>query len=510
VRLLLVSTYELGHQPLHAASPAGALLRAGHEVRCLDVSVEPLDPVSVMWADAIAVSVPMHTAARLALAVCERVRQLGSVAPLCLYGLYASLVGTSSGTAPADLAISLAISGEYEPRLVGWADDLEAGTSGAPDRRDARSAVVPGGGAGADTFTLVELGRGRFGLPARDLLPPLERYARAAAFGSSKLAGYVEASHGCAHRCRHCPVPVVYDGRTRIVGIDVLLADVAQLVDLGAGHLTFGDPDFLNGPHHALRVVSAVHDAFPDLSFDVTAKVEHILAHRELWPRMASAGCSFVVSAFESTSATVLGHLAKGHDASDEREAVSVLRSAGIEPRPSLLPFTPWTTAGDIVEILDLVAECDLVGNVDPIQYAIRLLVPPGSLLLESGALDGLVGPYDPEHLSFGWQSHDPRLDTLAASLSILAERAGTEGWSAAYAYDTARAETFSSLGLGAGGPRPTPDPRLRSAVPDDQRPKLTEAWFCCAEPTASQLSGALLETKFAADATADSATEGR
>ena len=35
----MLSTYELGHQPLHVASPAALLRRVGHDVRCLDLSV---------------------------------------------------------------------------------------------------------------------------------------------------------------------------------------------------------------------------------------------------------------------------------------------------------------------------------------------------------------------------------------------------------------------------------------------------------------------------------------
>ena len=80
MRLLLVSTYELGHQPIHLASPAGSLRRAGHDVRCLDVSVQPWDAAAVEWADAVAFSVPMHTAMRLALplaAAVKRDRQIG-------------------------------------------------------------------------------------------------------------------------------------------------------------------------------------------------------------------------------------------------------------------------------------------------------------------------------------------------------------------------------------------------------------------------------------------------
>jgi radical SAM superfamily enzyme YgiQ (UPF0313 family) len=480
VRVALVSTYELGHQPLHVASPATALLRAGHDVRCVDLAVDNLDPDLLSWADAVACSVPMHTAMRLARSLCGEIRARRPDVALCLYGLYAGLDGAEGAEPVADLAIV----GEYEPRLVDWADSLAGSRR---HRGDASQAAMPGD----EAHTVVELGRGRFGLPARHLLPGLERYAHLALGVERRRAGYVEASHGCAHRCRHCPVPVVYDGRTRLVGEGAVVADVAQLVDMGARHVTFGDPDFLNGPHHAARVVDAVHGAFPDLTFDVTAKVEHILRHPDVWPRMAAAGCLFAVSAFESATDEILEQLDKGHTAAEEVEAVRVLRSAGIEPRPSLLPFTPWTRAEDVFALLDLVARCDLVGNVDAVQYAIRLLVPPGSLLITAGRLHGRLDDYDDEHLGWSWRAPDPRLDDLQRQLSDIAQRAATGEWPARETYNAVRAASMAVLGKNAtrAATVPEPDPRLRSPIPDDERPRLTEAWFCCAEPSGAQMA---------------------
>jgi len=478
VRVVLVSTYELGHQPLHVASPARALLRAGHDVRAVDLAVDAFDVELLSWADAVACSVPMHTAMRLARVVCRQIRARRPEIALCLYGLYAGLDGAEGSAPVADLAVA----GEYEPRLVAWADSL---ASTADTKSGSGRAQLE------DGRTVVELGRGRFGLPARHLLPGLDCYARLALDGERRLAGYVEASHGCAHRCRHCPVPVVYDGRTRLVGDDAVVADVAQLVDMGARHVTFGDPDFLNGPHHARRVIDAVHGAFPDLTFDVTVKVEHILRHRDLWAGLGSAGCLFAVSAFESASDHILEQLDKGHSAAQEVEAVAVLRSAGIEPRPSLLPFTPWTRPEDIFALLDLVARCDLVGNVDPVQYAIRLLVPPGSLLVTSGRLDGLLDHYDDEHLGWSWRSAHEGLDELHLRLSDMAQRAGAEQWPAQESYDAVRAAAVAVLGERAAhsAAAPEPDPRLRSPLGADARPRLTEAWFCCAEPSGAQMA---------------------
>ncbi len=464
MRALLLSTYELGHQPLHVASPAGSLLRAGHQVRCRDLAVDPLDEEELRWADLVAVSVPMHTAMRLARRVGLEVRAASPHAVLCFYGLYA---GADDG-APTRDRPDVSISGEYEAELVALADDVDGGRRPGDDGR-----------------VRLRLGRQRFGLPARHLLPPLERYARLVTNGHRRLAGYVEAGHGCVHRCRHCPVPVVYDGRTRIVEVEAVLADVAQLVAMGAEHVTFGDPDFLSGPAHARRVVAAVHGAFPTLTFDVTTKVSHVLAQRELWPSFASAGCLFVVSAFESASDTVLRHLDKGHTVADELEAVAILRRSGIEPRPSLLPFTPWSTAEDVKALVRLVERADLVGNVDPVHYSIRLLVPPGSLLLDSGALDGLLDDYDPGHLGWTWHSSDRRLDELQAALALLAEDAGRDDAPAHQVHEAMRGAVEGVLGPVGDT---SPDPALRSAIDADHRPRLSEAWFCCAEPTDAQL----------------------
>ncbi|HVL04057.1 MAG TPA: CUAEP/CCAEP-tail radical SAM protein, partial [Acidimicrobiales bacterium] len=394
MRVLLVSTYELGHQPVHVASPAGALRGNGHEVAALDLSVQPWDPDLVDWAEAVAFSVPMHTAMRLALGVARAVRRDHPGRPVCFYGLYA---GVGADTTLRQLADRV-ISGEYEAPLRAWVDEVAAGR----------------GSKGAS----VHLGRSDFELPARDLLPPLERYAHLAIDGDERLVGCVEASHGCASRCRHCPVPTVYDGRIRIVGPEALVADVAQLVAAGARHLTFADPDFLNGVHHSLRVVRAIHDRFPELTFDCTTKVELILRHREIWREMAEAGCLFVVSALESVNDAILERLDKGHTTADAARAIAVLRNAGIEVRPSFLPFTPWTTAGDLVDLVDFVAAQDLVANVDPVQYTIRLLLPEGSLLLDHPDMAAHLGAFDAERLSYSWSAADPAMDELQARLS--------------------------------------------------------------------------------------------
>jgi radical SAM superfamily enzyme YgiQ (UPF0313 family) len=461
MRVLLVSTYEMGHQPLHLAAPAAALSAAGHEVRTLDTSVEPWTREPVDWAEAVAFSVPMHTAMRLALRAAAAVRAARPELPISLYGLYAT-VSRDLTVGPTGL-VDRAIAGEYEGELVAWVDHL-AGWGPPP------------GAAGA----VVDLGRHRPAAPpARYGLPPLERYAHLALGPEERPVGYVEASHGCLHRCRHCPVPVVYDGRIRIVPEDVVLADVESLVRGGARHITFGDPDFLNGPQHSRRVVAALHARWPELTFDCTVKVEHILRHADLWPEFAAAGCLFVVSAFESVNDETLTLLDKGHTTADAAAAVALLRRHGIEIRPSFLPFTPWTTLDDVADLVDFVAALDLVPNVDPVQYTIRLLVPEGSLLEPILAGGERLGPYDAERLTWTWTAADAAIDELQTRLAAVVEGAQTAEEPIGRIYGRVRAAVHAAAGRHPAGDELDLAPALSGCATGEGRPRLTEPWFC-------------------------------
>ena len=446
MRVLLVATYELGHQPRNLASPAAFLRAAGHEVASLDVSVDGWDPTLAEWADKVAFSVPMHTATRMVFELAPQVD-----APTCAYGLYADICAGVVGTT---------IAGEYERALTAWAD-------GAPAEPRVLERFA------ADPATRA---------PDRVGLPRLDRYAHLVDGPRPRLAGSVEASRGCAHRCRHCPVPVVYDGRVRVVAEDAVLADVDQLIAAGATHITFGDPDFLNAPAHARRVVRALHRQHPDATFDCTVKVEHVLRHADLWPELAASGCRFVVSAFESTDDATLDRLDKGHTAADMAHAVTVLRAHGIDVRPSFLPFTPWTTPAGFVDLLDFVSEHDLVGSVDPVQYTIRLLLPRGSLLLDHPELVPFVGAWDADRLTYEWRAADPAVDELHADVAALVEARTAAGDDTVAIYAAVRAA--------AGAP-----PVDLAGVTTD-RPQLSESWFCFAEPTQQQVGLVQLATK--------------
>jgi radical SAM superfamily enzyme YgiQ (UPF0313 family) len=448
--ILLVSCYELGHQPLGIAWPRAFLERAAYAPDSLDLAVELFDEAKVRRARLIGIAVPMHTALRIGVRAAERMRRVNPDCRIVFYGLYALLNADYLLNGIADAVLG----GEFEEALVALAQRLESGSAEAP-----RPAPT--------------LERLSFPVPSRTGLPALTRYVSLARGGHLVPAGYVEASRGCLHHCLHCPIPPVYRGRFFAVPREVVLDDVRLLVDAGAGHITFGDPDFLNGPGHALKLVHALRAEFPDLTYDFTAKIEHILEHRELFAEFAATGCLFVVSAVESLSDAVLANLEKGHTRADVSVALDIVRRAGITLRPSFVAFTPWTTLDDYLDVLDFVAAEGLIDQVDPVQYTIRLVIPPGSALLTRPAIRPFLEGLDPAAFSYRWTHPDPGMDQLQLEVSALVQDAAKSGEAPAVTFQ----RLWSVAAAQAG------EQRLVSAFrPPPERPippRLTEPWFC-------------------------------
>jgi radical SAM superfamily enzyme YgiQ (UPF0313 family) len=467
--ILLVSCYELGHQPLTLASPLGLLAEAGYQPAAVDLSLEPgaLAP-AVALARFIGISVPMHTALRLGAQAAQRARQLNPAAHICFYGHYAWL---NAGYLLRDLADSV-IAGEYEGPLVELIKALAQGETGAG---------VPGVSLRGH-MARPYLHRLRFALPRRDGLPPLDRYAHLVDERGHRTAGYVEASRGCLHTCLHCPITPVYNGRFFVVPAENVLADIRAQVNAGAGHISFGDPDFLNGPGHSLKIVRAMHAEFPGLTFDFTAKVEHLLEFRRLLTEFRRLGCAFIVSAFESVGDHVLARLAKGHTYAGMLNALDFAAEADIPIRPTFVAFTPWTSVDDYVDMLEFVRERGLVGQVDAVQYAIRLLVPPGSALAALPGSSGWLGALDSERFTYRWEHPDPRMDELYRQVCARVEAAARQREAAEVTF-----EAVCQMAYAASGRPPTPQTELtsnalRTAGPPAAArvlPHLTEAWFC-------------------------------
>ena len=470
MNVVLISTYELGHQPFGLASPAAWLRARGFAVKCLDLSREPLGPEAIREADLVGFYVPMHTATRLAVQLIAPIRELNRHAYLCFYGLYAPV----NEDYLRALGVETIVGGEFEERLAFLADHLTR-------RKDAQASgggIVAGNLAGQ---TVISLDRLKFIVPDRSGLPPLHKYAHLVMpDGGRRIAGYTETSRGCKHLCRHCPVVPVYDGVFRVVPREIVLQDIRQQVEAGAEHITFGDPDFFNGPAHALSIVEGLHREFPEVTYDATIKIEHLLhSPMEHLERLRDTGCLFVTSAVESLDDAVLVRLDKGHTRAEFLVVVERLRSIGLLLQPTFVPFTPWTTLDGFRELLEVLATENLIENVAPIQLGIRLLLPAGSRLLDLSEVRELVDSFEPGALAYPWRHSDPGMDALAVHVQKLAAEGAK--------LRRSRSETFALIWQAAG--LRFGSEALAAPAPPTPIPHFSEPWYCCAEPTEDQLA---------------------
>jgi hypothetical protein len=327
---------------------------------------------------------------------------------------------------------------------------------------------------------IVSMERLEFEVPDRGGLVPIAKYAHLVLPGGGfRVVGSTEASRGCKHLCRHCPIVPVYNGVFRIVARDVVMADVRQQVEAGAQHISFGDPDFFNGIRHAMELVEEFHREFPGVTYDVTIKIEHLRKQERYLERLRDTGCLFVISAVESVDDGILARLDKGHTRADFLYVARKFRELGMTLHPTFVPFTPWTTMDGYLDLLRVLAAEELVENVAPIQLGIRLLIPEGSRLLELEDVRNGVGEFDAESLVYPWRNADARVDLLSEAVQGIAAEADGKKESRAVAF----ARIWEAAHLAAGGV--APELRLRGGR---SVPFLSEPWYCCAEPTREQL----------------------
>ncbi len=454
-KVALINPYDLGRQPFALAEPAAWLRKMGYSVTCIELSQQRLDGESLAGANLVALFLGMHTATRIAMEALPRIRELTPNAHLCAYGLYAPV----NAAYLRARGVHTILDGEPETELIKLARQL----SGADKPREEAPA----------TLRLIK--------PDRSGLPPLANYAHLKMpNGSRKVVGFTEATRGCKHLCRHCPVVPVFQGRFRAVPREVVLQDIRQQIAQGARHISFGDPDFLNGPTHAVRLTCALHAEFPQVTFDATIKIQHLLRYEHLLPDLKRTGLLFVTSAVESVDDRVLERLDKNHTRADFVRVVGILRELKIALSPTFIPFTPWTTLAGYIDMLALLAELELVENVASVQLGIRLLVPAGSYLLKLDGFRERLDAFDPAMLGYQWRHSDPKIDELQSAVMATIKDAERRTFGRAEVFDTLWRLAHATAGCHA--------PRLdigrrRSAIP-----ALSENWYCCAEPTDQQL----------------------
>jgi len=459
MNISLINPYELGRQPFGLAEPAAFLQAAGHTVRCCDLSIQKLDSCLDETTGIVAIYIAMHTATRIAVEALPKIRQLAPQASLCVYGLYAPM----NADLFRSLGVGTVLGGEFETGLLSMAARIEAGRG--ETQTEAETSL--------DKITFIA--------PDRSKLPPLSQYARLInPDGSEKTVGFAETTRGCKYLCRHCPVVPVYQGKFFVIPADIVLDDIRAQVQAGARHISFGDPDFFNGPGHALRIVRTLHQEFPVLTYDATIKIEHIVRYPEEIKVLKETGCLFILSAVEAVDDTILELLDKGHSREDFINALAFLRKIDINLAPTFVAFTPWTTLDIYLQLLEDIVTWQLVESVAPVQLSIRLLIPAGSYILKLENIDAIVGDFDAGILGHPWRNPDPRVDELQQQVQSWVTRAESEGLS--------RPDIFLEIWRLAHRQAGRSAPELNLEHTGKAVPRLSENWYCCAEPTCEQL----------------------
>lgn len=458
MHITLINPYELGRQPFGLAEPVAWLQESGHHVTCLDLSLQRLESDVLQRSNLIGIYVAMHTAARIALEALPKIKEVAPDAHLCVFGLYAPM----NESLFRSVGVETILGGEYEPGLLSLTERLTNGRC--------LTQIEP----------IINRSKIEFKRPDRSGLPQLSEYARLILTDDTeRVMGFAETTRGCKHLCRHCPVVPVYEGKFRVIPLDIVMQDIRQQIKMGAQHISFGDPDFLNGPTHAKKIVTALHDEFPNLTYDCTIKVQHILANQELLPILRDTGCLFVISAIESVDDQILESLAKNHTSEDFARTVYLMRDVGIALAPTFVAFNPWITLDGYIALLQRLVELKLVESVPPIQLAIRLLIPEGSYLLQLPGFNQLIEEYDQSILGYPWKHRDPRVDELQSKIQRLVEESEQQG--------TDRREVFAAVWALAyealGEHTPSLPTDLGRPIPHHSEP-----WYCCAEPTSQQL----------------------
>ena len=437
MKILLLSFYDLGKQPKIISELYKKLDNGSNQIDIVDYSIEEKN-LTLDNYDVLGIYASMHTASVLAE---QYLRDRKLPNKLFVFGLYANVFSEMFSIFQSIHSFD--------------SDELES-------------------------LLEVQLNPNysfKHSVPDRTILPSITDYSHIVDGSNNLIAGSVETTYGCKHECTHCPVPIEFKGMFKTFGTEKIITDVTNQVEEGAKHISFNDPDFFNGPKHALKILQLLNEKHPSITYDSTIKVEHILKYPDYFQELKNLNMLFVISAFETTNDHVLNILQKNHSFNDLNKAVELSLENKIDIRPTWMPFSPWTEQNDLISIIKLIENYKLRETVDPIQLTIKLLVPKNSLILKRPEMKEYLLDYDPSSFSYAWKYKFPNIDNIQNELFTYVLQHESENEYAQY------------LGLVDILESHTNETLLNSEKYSQRIvPKLSETWFCCAEPNKIQL----------------------
>jgi radical SAM superfamily enzyme YgiQ (UPF0313 family) len=391
-------------QPLGIATAAAHLVEADIEIQTIDASLV-VPPMVSPGAKVVAFSVPLFDSLKPTLESVRDLRTDGYEGLIVLYGNYAMLNKESLLGRYADAIIL----GDWETSLVEIARRASVGAS-----ISSIANVACSGATGATTYL-----RSGHLPPNRAGLPPLTAYRYAEVerrAGGAVVVGNVEASRGCRFSCSYCSVFAAHHNKVVIQPLEVVIADIDQLVEMGAEHICFVDAEFQNATKHAISIVAEMHARHPKLSFDFTSRADLLAQDPDRLEMFVKCGARFVTTALEFPKQEVLDAMNKGFEVEAIGRAVGACRKTGLGINPTFVLFNPWIELEDLAMFEEFLERHDLHGEVEPIQMKTRLWLYRGSPLLRVAGVANRVSREN--EFNFEWRHRDGAVEGVYAKLS--------------------------------------------------------------------------------------------
>lgn len=395
LKVLIVSSFEGGYQPISAATACAALSENGFDTSILDTYVDGVREDILKEANLVAISIPLFDSLYSGIEIAKIVKEINKNAHVSFFGQYASINASRLAPKYCDTCII----GQWENKLVLLAQQLSKNHFSYSSSQE-------------NNYIVNE--SQKFYLPHRAFLPPLYKYPQEQInkfCGSTQIVGGTETSRGCHHKCLYCSVFASYDGKVEIIPEEIILTDVRTMISGGMTHLTFMDADFFNSKNYGIKIMKKIHEEFPSLTFDFTTRVDHINENKDIISEMKALGLVFITTAVEFPCQEVVNEIDKEITLQDIEEAINFLKEENIQINPTFILFNPWIKLENLIEFKAFVHKNSLDEIIDPIQYETRLHIYKGSPLLNRDSIKNLE--LSENEFNYEWKHPDSRVDEV-------------------------------------------------------------------------------------------------
>ena len=401
-QVALISTYETGFQPLIISTAAAAFLRNDINPAVYDLYLGKSDRNGIMDHEFYGIGLTLFDSLQGSVSIAAEIRAENPDAHICFYGPYAELnkerllrYGNSC------------ILGDWERPLVRLSQAVLSGNG-----KDWTQ--VPQVYSFANREVKFEFDRSFCVVPARHLLPPLHTYTNTFIeniLDRKMVVGNVETTRGCHHKCKFCSVYATSATRVKFTDTEVIMADVEQLVNQGMEHITFVDAEFINNIKFSLDIVNRIHDKYPQLTYDFTTRIDHVVEHEAAIPQFKETGCIAITTSIEFPRKDILDRLEKDITLSHILNGMEILKKNEIKVHTTFVTFNPWTDLEGLMSLSQFIKENNLEDVIDPIQYETRLHLYKGSPLLKDSTLAELI--LHEQDFHYEWEHPDPQVEEV-------------------------------------------------------------------------------------------------